>query len=72
MAHGTPDWGVTASKKTIYSLHDMGELAVRLGSIVSFDRRGDVIFSDSFQNGLGKVYASGVGAGFECWPSVAS
>jgi len=31
---------------------DLGELAARLGSPITFDRRGDVIFFDSFEDGL--------------------
>ena len=69
MAHGTPDWGVTASKKTIYSLHDMGELAVRLGAIHVHDRRGDVIFQDQFDGGESRVSAIGGGAGNEVYLS---
>lgn len=33
---------------------DYPELAVRLGSPVTFDRRGNVIYLDSFEDGLGK------------------
>ena len=69
MAHGTPDWGVTASKKTIYSLHDMGELAVRLGAIHVHDRRGDVIFQDQFDGGESRVSAIGAGLGNEVYLS---
>lgn len=50
MVHGTPDWGLK-KKSTVYALDDMAELAVRLGSIVSFDRRGDVSFVDDFEGG---------------------
>ena len=52
MAHGTPDWGISAGAVNVYQVTDMGELAVRLGSIDGFDRRGDVLFLDSFENGL--------------------
>ena len=69
MAHGTPDWGITAAKSTIYSLHDMGELAVRLGSPVSYDRRGDVIFLDTFDTGESKVAVEGSGDDNEIYPS---
>ena len=54
MAHGTPDYGVTAGRATVYQLTDLGELAVRLGSPVSHDRRGDVIWWDDFEWGLNK------------------
>jgi hypothetical protein len=33
-------------------LNDMAELAVRLGSVVKYDRSGSMIFGDSFDNGL--------------------
>jgi len=36
----------------IYTLADMGELAVRLGSIVTFDRRGNVLWMDNFESGI--------------------
>ncbi len=64
MAHGGPDYGVGAPKATIYSLQDMAELAVRLGSIVSFDRRGDVIWLDDFEDGIIKwqAFLGGVGS----------
>jgi hypothetical protein len=47
--HGQPDFGMYAKKTTTYSLSDMAELAVRLGSIDSFDRRGDVVCLDDFE-----------------------
>jgi len=52
MGHGTPDWWGGAPKSTTYALGDMAELAARLGSIDTFDRRGDVVFLDSFDHGL--------------------
>lgn len=52
MAHGTPDWGADAAKKTVYSGIDLAELAARLGSIVKYDRRGDVVWLDDFTDGL--------------------
>lgn len=52
MGHGTPDWGQTSGAQTVYQLTDLAELAVRLGSIVSFDRRGDVIWLDDFEEGI--------------------
>ena len=64
MAHGTPDWDVTAGAVTTYQLTDLGELAARLGSIVTFDRRGDLIWADDFERGLAKWddFASGAGS----------
>ncbi len=48
MARGQPDYGMYAPKTTTGSLSDMGELAVRLGSIVTYDRRGEVVDFDDF------------------------
>ena len=58
MAHGTPDWGVTAGAVTTYQVTDLGELAVRLGSPISHDRRGDVIWWDDFECTLNKWQAT--------------
>lgn len=70
MAHGTPDWAEIAPKKTVYATIDLAELAARLGSIVTFDRRGDVIFLDSFEGGIEKWghFLYGDGAAIE-WTS---
>jgi len=54
MAHGGPDWGINLPVATVYGVDDMGELAARLGSIVNFDRRGNVMFLDDFESGLNK------------------
>jgi len=54
MPHGYPDYGVGAPTSTIYPVLDIGELAARLGSIVTFDRRGNVIFLDDFEATLKK------------------
>jgi len=64
MAHGTPDWGVTAGAVTTYQLTDLAELAARLGSIDTFDRRGDVVWLGGFEHGLNKwgSLVSGTGA----------
>lgn len=48
MAHGQPDFGMYGQKTTVFALSDMAELAARLGSIVTFDRRGDVVWLDDF------------------------
>jgi hypothetical protein len=64
VAHGTPDYGLTAGTVTTYQLTDLAELAARLGSIDTFDRRGEVQFADGFECGLGafQVVLSGAGA----------
>ncbi len=65
MAHGTPDWAQSAGAVTTYQLTDLGELAARLGSIVTFDRRGEVLFLEDFRHGLTlwDVYSSSGGVG---------
>lgn len=49
MPRGQPDYGVYQQKTVGATLADMGELAARLGSIDSYDRRGDVVFLDDFE-----------------------
>lgn len=64
MPHGTPDWGQLSATTQRYPVTDLGELAARLGALPSIDRRGDVVFTDSFESGLvGWLYvALGTGA----------
>lgn len=64
MAHGHKDWGEGAPASTIYSIQDIGELAARLGSIVTFDRRGNVMWLDDFESGIEKWEVSNYGAGY--------
>lgn len=63
MARGQPDFGLYAPTETIAGLSDLGELAARLGSIVTFDRRGNVIWMDDFESGIEawETYISGAG-----------
>jgi len=63
MAHGGPDYDVTAGVRTTYRWADLDELAARLGSPVVFDRRGDVILIDSFEDGWGRWTPNIAGAG---------
>jgi len=64
MPHGTKDYANVQPKITTYTLTDMAELAERLGAIPSIDRLGDVIFLDSFEDGLCKwdTYVDGLGS----------
>ena len=64
MAHGLPDYGANTPKVTVYGLSDMAELAVRLGSFVSYDRQGDVMCLDGFESGLRGFLTGGDGLGY--------
>lgn len=50
MPHGQPDYGVQAVKETVFGLADLAETAARLDSIVTFDRRGDIVWLDDFES----------------------
>jgi len=63
MPRDLPDWDALTAQSTVHEVTDIGELAVRLGSIVSHDRRGDVIFIDSFEDGLNSWSVGFSGAG---------
>ncbi len=63
MAHGKNDYGATAPRQTVFALQDMAELAARLGSIDTFDRSGDVVWMDDFENGITKWETYGDGTG---------
>lgn len=54
MKHGAPDWSVYRPSSTSYPVLDLAELAARLGSIDTFDRRGDILFLEDFESGLNK------------------
>lgn len=49
MARGQADYGALATKEVGASVSDMGEVAARLGSIVIYDKRGDVVDFDNFE-----------------------
>lgn len=67
MPRGQPDFGTYAVKETVSSLADVGELAARLGSIVTYDRRGDVIWFDDFENDLSAWYEAGTGTNHDAY-----
>ena len=52
MAHGTPDYGIGAPASTIYIVQDLAELAARIGSVDTFDRRGNIIWFTNFEDGI--------------------
>jgi len=64
MPRGQPDYGVYAAKELAAGAADLGEAAARLGSIVTYDRRGDVLLLDDFEDDLAawEIETSGAGA----------
>lgn len=46
-----------------YPMGDVGEMAVRLGSPVIYDRRGSVIWMDDFRSGIGAITVGSEGTG---------
>ncbi|GAI74201.1 unnamed protein product, partial [marine sediment metagenome] len=62
-----PDWWGNVPSETLHGGLDTGELAARLGSIVTFDRRGNIVWMDEFENGLGPWEVSGGGANNEVY-----
>jgi len=68
MGHTRPDWTTYGKLDQIFALYDLGELAVRLGSIVSYDRRGNVLWLDDFEDGLIK-WKELIGVGVAPWDS---
>lgn len=63
MARGQPDYGAYQRKSTGATLADMGDLAVRLGSIVEYDRRGDIVALDNFEGTVLKWNTPVIGVG---------
>lgn len=64
MSHGQLDFGMYSLARTIYKLTDMGELAARLGSIITYDRRGDVVWFDDFESDISQWEITGAEAGY--------
>lgn len=63
MGHGTPDWWGSEPGETTFQVQDVGELAARLGSIDTFDRRGNVVWLTGFEEGLAPITTSVDGTG---------
>jgi len=66
--HGAPDWSVYRIDSLSYTVMDLAELAARLGSINTFDRRGDVLFMDAFHHGLNRWWTDLNGTGAAATP----
>ena len=56
MPHGRPDWYNIAPLVQIHASEDINELAARLDNINVFDRRGNVVDTETFAYGLGGCY----------------
>jgi hypothetical protein len=66
MAHTLPDYTTKYKLATIFGQIDTGELAARLFSPISYDRRGNIVFIDTFEETTPgwKSTISGVGGTF--------
>ena len=58
-----PDYFSYRLESTKHLLADMAELAARLGSLVSFDRRGTLVWMDGFENSLSPWESQAAGTG---------
>lgn len=54
MPRGSPDWGEYAPIEDLYKTLDYGEIAARTGSLVGFDRKGNVVFVDDCSSGVSR------------------
>lgn len=63
MAHGREDWAGTAQISGLWGVSDLGELAARLGSFSTFDRRGNVVWANRFEDGYSGWSQAHVGTG---------
>lgn len=52
MPRGAPDWSNVRAYGPLHRLDDQAELAARLGSVVSYDRGGSVVWFTDFRHGL--------------------
>ena len=63
MVHTLPPWTSKWRMAKIFGQIDSGELAARLGSPVTFDRRGNIFWYDDFEGSSQKWYSGFIGAG---------
>lgn len=63
MPRGFWDWGVNPTGVVVVPLIGEAELAARLGSISTFDRRGEVLFADNFSVTLNRWITDAIGIG---------
>ena len=48
----SPDYSKFLGVSARFSLQDLGELAARMGSVATYDRRGEVLWYDDFAHGI--------------------
>lgn len=65
MAHGQRDWSNIGAETTVHGMADMAELAARLGSPVTFNREGNVLYMDTFEWGIRPWAQTTAGTGAE-------
>lgn len=63
MVHTLPDYTTKYKMVTLFGQIDMGEVAARLGSPVTFDRRGQIVMIDDFEAASLKWTTSSWGTG---------
>jgi len=63
MVHTLPDYTTKYKTSTISALADDGELAVRLGSMDIFDRRGNILWMDDFEGTYSRWQTQTAGTG---------
>lgn len=70
MAHGIKPYGRTQAEDTIFGIQDMRELAASLGSIRTFDGRGNILWLDDFEATMNKwlTFDTGGTTGFYISP----
>ena len=66
MAHTLPPWTSKYKLTEVFSGIDVNELAVRLGSPVNLDRRGNIVFIDDVEHALRKWEVSTTGDRGSC------
>lgn len=69
MPRGAPDYSNVRAYGPVHRLDDMAELAARLGSPNTHDRRGRVVMLETFEHGLGGWDATGYGTGSSIVPT---
>ena len=59
----SPDYSKFLGTSVRFSLQDLGELAARLGSLSSFDRRGEIVYIEDWRKGIASWVVQELGTG---------